>query len=152
VYPELLVRASNLLEILIAVSPITRSVASRLPTIPGPRRSLGRAVASTHVFPNGRNVGYCHNPAVSDVYRNVWRLDRTNPHFGKLMVWWLHCYPPPELLSFLKQTHDPWTKWELSKALNIGSAEAKQAVAAMQLQGYVGPSVEHRNGGLRRKG
>jgi hypothetical protein len=90
VYPELLVRASNLLEILIAVSPITRSVASRLPTIPGPRRSLGRAVASTHVFPNGRNVGYCHNPAVSDVYRNVWRLDRTNPHFGKLMVW-LHC-------------------------------------------------------------
>lgn len=47
--------------------------------------------------------------------------------------------PAAELLSFLKQTHGPWTKWELSKALNISSAEAKQAVAVMQLQGYVEP-------------
>jgi len=49
--------------------------------------------------------------------------------------------PSAELLSFLKQTHGPWTKWELSKALNISSAEAKQAVAAMQLQGYAEPIV-----------
>jgi DNA-binding IclR family transcriptional regulator len=47
--------------------------------------------------------------------------------------------PAAELLSFLKQTHGPWTERDLSKALNISSAEAKQAVSAMQLQGYAEP-------------
>jgi predicted transcriptional regulator len=47
--------------------------------------------------------------------------------------------PAAELLSFLKQTHGPWTERDLSKALNISSAEAKQAIAAMQLQGYAEP-------------
>jgi hypothetical protein len=36
----------------------------------------------------------------------------------------------------MKQTHGTWTERDLSKALNINSAEAKQAVSAMQLQGY----------------
>jgi hypothetical protein len=48
--------------------------------------------------------------------------------------------PAAELLSFLRQTHGPWTERDLSKALNISSAEAKQAVGAMQLQGYVEPT------------
>jgi hypothetical protein len=47
--------------------------------------------------------------------------------------------PAAELLSFLKQTHGPWTERHLSKALNLSSAEAKQAIAAMQLQGYAEP-------------
>jgi predicted ArsR family transcriptional regulator len=47
--------------------------------------------------------------------------------------------PAAELLSFLKQTHGPWTERDLSKALNISSAEAKQAIAAIQLQGYAEP-------------
>jgi DNA-binding IclR family transcriptional regulator len=47
--------------------------------------------------------------------------------------------PAAELLSFLKKTHGPWTEREISKTLNISSAEAKQAVRAMQLQGYVEP-------------
>jgi hypothetical protein len=47
--------------------------------------------------------------------------------------------PATELLSFLKQTHGPWTERDISKALNISSAEAKQAVSAMQLQGYAEP-------------
>jgi predicted ArsR family transcriptional regulator len=47
--------------------------------------------------------------------------------------------PAPELLSFLKQTHGPWTERDLSKALKISSVEAKQAVSAMQLQGYAEP-------------
>jgi DNA-binding MarR family transcriptional regulator len=47
--------------------------------------------------------------------------------------------PAAELLSFLKQMHGPWTEHELAKALNVSSADAKQAVAAMQLQGYVEP-------------
>jgi DNA-binding transcriptional MocR family regulator len=47
--------------------------------------------------------------------------------------------PAAELLSFLKQTHGPWTERDLSKALNVSSAEAKQAIAAMQLQGYAEP-------------
>jgi predicted transcriptional regulator len=47
--------------------------------------------------------------------------------------------PVAELLSFLRQTHGAWTERDLSKALNISSAEAKQAIAAMQLQGYVEP-------------
>jgi hypothetical protein len=47
--------------------------------------------------------------------------------------------PAAELLSFLKQTHGPWTERHLSKALKVSSAEAKQAVAAMQVQGYAEP-------------
>jgi hypothetical protein len=47
--------------------------------------------------------------------------------------------PAAELLSFLKQTHGPWTERDLSKALNVNSAEATQAAAAMQLQGYAEP-------------
>jgi hypothetical protein len=47
--------------------------------------------------------------------------------------------PAAALLSFLKQTYGPWTEHELAKALNVSSADAKQAVTAMQLQGYVEP-------------
>jgi DNA-binding IclR family transcriptional regulator len=39
----------------------------------------------------------------------------------------------------LKQTHGAWTERDVSKTLNISSAEAKQAVSAMQLQGYAEP-------------
>jgi hypothetical protein len=47
--------------------------------------------------------------------------------------------PAAELLSFLRQTHGAWTERDLSKALNISFTEAKQAVAAIQLQGFVEP-------------
>jgi hypothetical protein len=47
--------------------------------------------------------------------------------------------PVAELLSFLKQTSGPWTERDISRALNLSSPEAKQAVAAMQLQGYIEP-------------
>ncbi len=47
--------------------------------------------------------------------------------------------PAAELLSFLKQTHGPWTERELAKTLNINASDAKQVIAAMQLQGYVEP-------------
>jgi hypothetical protein len=47
--------------------------------------------------------------------------------------------PAPELLSFLKQTHGPWTERDISKVLNVSSVEAKQAMSAMQLQGYAEP-------------
>lgn len=47
--------------------------------------------------------------------------------------------PAAELLSFLKQTHGRWTEPDLSKTLNISSAKAKQAITAMQLQGYIEP-------------
>jgi hypothetical protein len=47
--------------------------------------------------------------------------------------------PAAEPLSFLKQTHGPWTERDISKVLNISSAEAKQAISAMQLQGYAEP-------------
>lgn len=47
--------------------------------------------------------------------------------------------PAAELLSFLKEIRGvpTWTEKELAKALNIGLAEAKEAVAILQLQGYV---------------
>lgn len=48
--------------------------------------------------------------------------------------------PAAELLSFLKQTHGIWTERELSKALNLSSADTKQAMAVLQLQGYVEPA------------
>jgi hypothetical protein len=47
--------------------------------------------------------------------------------------------PAAELLSFLKQTHGPWTERDVSKVLNVSSAEAKQTISAMQLQGYAEP-------------
>src|ERR1700747_1741488 len=47
--------------------------------------------------------------------------------------------PSAALLSFLQQNKGAWMERDLSRALNISSAEAKQAVAAMQLQGYVAP-------------
>lgn len=49
---------------------------------------------------------------------------------------------PAELLSFLKQTRGvhTWTEKQLATALQIGSAEAKEAIAALQLQGYVEPA------------
>jgi hypothetical protein len=47
--------------------------------------------------------------------------------------------PVAELLSFLKQTSGPWTERDIAKALNLSSPEAKQAVAALQLQGYAAP-------------
>jgi hypothetical protein len=64
--------------------------------------------------------------------------DRTNP-YAEQADSMVSLSPAAELLSFLRQTHGPWTERDLSKALNISSAEAKQAVAAMQLQGYVEP-------------
>jgi hypothetical protein len=57
---------------------------------------------------------------------------------GKLLAWF-RSYPVAELLSFLKQTSGPWTERDISKALNVSSPEAKQTVAALQLQGYVEP-------------
>jgi hypothetical protein len=59
--------------------------------------------------------------------------------------------PVAELLSFLKQTSGPWTERDISRALNLSSPEAKQAVAAMQLQGYVeNTEVENDGGGPDR--
>jgi hypothetical protein len=52
--------------------------------------------------------------------------------------------PAAELLSFLKQTQDPWTERDAAKALNISAAEAKQAIVAMQLQGYAEPIARTR--------
>ena len=47
--------------------------------------------------------------------------------------------PAAELLSFLKGTRGaaPWTESDLAKALKIGLAQAKEAIAALQLQGYI---------------
>jgi hypothetical protein len=46
------------------------------------------------------------------------------------------------LLSFLKQTGKlvPWTEADLSKALTLSPKAAKEAVAVMQMQGYVSPA------------
>ncbi len=50
--------------------------------------------------------------------------------------------PAAELLSFLKQTRGvgTWTERDLAKALKIGLAEAKEAIAVLQLQGYIEPA------------
>jgi hypothetical protein len=47
-----------------------------------------------------------------------------------------------ELLSFLKQTRgvQTWTEKDLAKALKIGLPEAKQALVALELQGYIEPA------------
>jgi hypothetical protein len=54
--------------------------------------------------------------------------------------------PAAELLSFLKETHSPWTERDLSQDSKISSAEAKQAVSAMQLQGYAEPIARTKPG------
>lgn len=50
--------------------------------------------------------------------------------------------PATELLSFLKQTRavGTWTETDLAKALKIGLVEAKEAIAVLQLQGYIEPA------------
>jgi hypothetical protein len=55
-----------------------------------------------------------------------------------VLLAWFPWYPLPTS-QLLKQTHGPWTERDLSRALNVSSADAKQAVAAMQLQGYAEP-------------
>lgn len=47
--------------------------------------------------------------------------------------------PAAELLSFVKQIRGltTWTEKDLAKALKIAVAEAKEAVAVLQLQGYI---------------
>lgn len=47
--------------------------------------------------------------------------------------------PAAELLSFLKQTRRvvTWTEKDLAKALKILLADAKEAIAVLQLQGYI---------------
>ena len=47
--------------------------------------------------------------------------------------------PAAELLSFLRQTRgiQTWTEKDLAKALKISVPEAKEAIAALQLQGYI---------------
>ena len=46
-----------------------------------------------------------------------------------------------ELLSFLKQTRgiQTWTDRDLAKALKIALPEAKEGIAALELQGYIEP-------------
>ena len=50
--------------------------------------------------------------------------------------------PATELLSFLKQSRavGTWTEKDLAKALKIGLPEAKEAIAVLELQGYIGPA------------
>ncbi len=50
--------------------------------------------------------------------------------------------PAAELLSFLKEIRGltTWTEKDLAKALKIGLAEAKEALAVLQLQGYIEPA------------
>jgi hypothetical protein len=52
--------------------------------------------------------------------------------------------PAAELLSFLKQTHGAWTERDVSKTVNISSVEAKQAITAMQMQGYAQPIARNK--------
>ena len=50
--------------------------------------------------------------------------------------------PAAALLSFLKGTRGQttWTQRDLAKSLNITSAAAKQALAILEMQGYVKPT------------
>jgi hypothetical protein len=52
--------------------------------------------------------------------------------------------PASAILSFLKQTRATgrWAERDLAKSLNIGVNEARQALAVMQLEGYVAPTGE----------
>ena len=47
-----------------------------------------------------------------------------------------------ELLSFLKEIHaaQTWTEKDLAKALSISVAQADEAIAVLQLQGYIEPA------------
>jgi hypothetical protein len=49
------------------------------------------------------------------------------------------------LLSFLKETRGRtvWAERDLVKSLNITSAAAKQALAILEMQGYVNPEGKH---------
>ena len=50
--------------------------------------------------------------------------------------------PAAELLSFLKEFHaaQTWTGKDLAKALSISVAQANDAIAVLQLQGYIEPA------------
>jgi hypothetical protein len=50
--------------------------------------------------------------------------------------------PAAELFSFLKEirTAQTWTEKDLSNALNIPVAQAKEAMAILELQGYIEPA------------
>jgi DNA-binding transcriptional regulator YhcF (GntR family) len=50
-----------------------------------------------------------------------------------------HSIPAAALFSFLKETRGltSWTTHDLAKSLKIGSAAAKQALAALEMQGYI---------------
>ena len=50
--------------------------------------------------------------------------------------------PAAALLSFLKETRDatPWSLRNLTQTLKLGAAAAKQAIAILEMQGYVKPS------------
>jgi hypothetical protein len=51
--------------------------------------------------------------------------------------------PAAALLSFLKETREltSWTARDLSRTLNISATDARQALAILQVQGYVKPSL-----------
>lgn len=50
--------------------------------------------------------------------------------------------PAAELLSYLKEIRgfQPWAENDLAKTLRVGLAKAKEAVAVLQLQGYLEPA------------
>ena len=50
--------------------------------------------------------------------------------------------PAAELLSFLKEIHaaQTWTEKDLAKALSISVEQANDAIAVLQLQGYIEPA------------
>jgi hypothetical protein len=50
--------------------------------------------------------------------------------------------PAAELLSFLKEVRgvQTWTEKDLAKILRIGLSQAKEAIAVLQLQGYIQPA------------
>jgi hypothetical protein len=55
--------------------------------------------------------------------------------------------PAAALLSFLKETRGipNWTVRDLAKCLKIGTVEVKQALAILQMQGYVKPEPESKD-------
>ena len=50
--------------------------------------------------------------------------------------------PPAALFSFLKETRGltSWTTYDFSKSLKISPATAKQALAVLEMQGYIKPA------------
>jgi hypothetical protein len=68
---------------------------------------------------------------------NVIRGDHASrPETGRREI------PAAELLSFLKEVRgvQAWTEKELAKILRIGLPQAKEAIAVLQLQGYIEPA------------